>query len=891
MLASGWLELGVLAVITSIFTCRRDSSIMGRATSALQALSVPKLAHISDIHFGETFDVDVWTRVRSEIKTFRPALIVASGDFSDHPDPLLLLAAKCELVDLCAECGPDTQFFVVPGNHDVLDSGNIWRPGGTWWFERVMFRNLNDLRNGLESSLGFKLGLNADTWHWAKFPRWKRLRPKNWIWLNVQRGKCDSRLQSCEYHRAGKRWPTQNLHNETLIACFNSNSSLGRFFAFATGDVGAGQITRLGTHSSVSCPNCGAATANVDSVMLRVAVLHHHALPIAVPTLSLEGQAGEATLEPFLVLRNAGDLVHELQRQKFDIILHGHKHRPQFARVELHASDPNSYPLLVLAAGSTAKSDELAPYNTLRLITTAQNGCLSVETYEQGNPAETRRYLEPVPIFKTRALVRAMDRTGMMAEEYRNDIAIDGVGHLRSVKTTINLRIVGDNVTLEGIPIRAAIPSHDRLVDPQIEEPYREVGKLSWRQHHALKSEENPEGRYYWLAFNDPLSARSEPLTFAVAEAAANSIAMTCWEIDERRRKAEEDHKKAATDRTTEIAESPPYDESLESRPEPYEEAGTYVSYPIEKLVLNLYLPSELDGITPEVLCQRHPDYPLYPLAYKPGVIVGFRQGAFPLDDALMEEESKHLRYDATERCWTLEIDRPIAGYVYSLRWKVPNPLSEWATTQETRSYQKMLLGVAGGATTSAAYAECNEIFIEMARELMKRFSSTVNPHEQLSAFLMVYDEDSVCLRPVFKCLSTGSLPEGSYEVPLGGGVAGAAFLQRRILTWNNDPKSQSLIKAVPASPLGPKHVLALPIYHQQKNLSGELRLDTRPGATIGVVTLGSDGIASAITECAGEDETAREISQEAQEWAQRKIVNILSVLSRGKRGGTTSPS
>src|ERR1700731_4294750 len=33
------------------------------------------------------------------------------------------------LMSWLAQCGADTEFFVVPGNHDVLDFGNVWREG------------------------------------------------------------------------------------------------------------------------------------------------------------------------------------------------------------------------------------------------------------------------------------------------------------------------------------------------------------------------------------------------------------------------------------------------------------------------------------------------------------------------------------------------------------------------------------------------------------------------------------------------------------------------------------------------------------------------------------------------------------------------------------------
>jgi len=124
----------------------------------------------------------------------------------------------------------------------------------------------------------------------------------------------------------------------------------------------------------------------------------------------------------------------------------------------------------------------------------------------------------------------------------------------------------------------------------------------------------------------------------------------------------------------------------------------------------------------------------------------------------------------------------------------------------------------------------------------------------------------------------------------LGAGVAGAAFLQRRVLTWGADPDSDSMIKPFPAGQ-SVRRVLALPIYHWSKDDKGALRLDTDPGAVIGVVTLGSDVVDSRIAECHGDDPAAKLLCQEAQALAQLWIVEILSLLARPLPGQTpTTP-
>ncbi|HEY4987531.1 MAG TPA: metallophosphoesterase [Bradyrhizobium sp.] len=827
-----------------------------------------RIAHISDIHFGRTFNVDVWNKTRDEIVGFHPSIIVASGDFTDHPDPLLLLAAKSELEDLSARCGADTQFFVVPGNHDLLDFGNVPHPGSVTWFNRVMFHDTTNLRNNLQSRLSFKLGLNEETRRWANFPRFTRMKPRNWLWVETWTDKCDGRLQSCDYRRAGKRWPTQSIHDQTLVVCLDSNYSALRQLVFATGTVAKNQIDRIGSPSPLaSCTCCGlrpnGGTAD-GGILLRIAVLHHHPLPIAVRDKSLDDQVSEARLEPFLILKNGGDLIHELQRQRFDLILHGHKHRPQFARVELRADDPERYPILVLAGGSTAKADEARSDNTLRDIGTAPNGQLTVRTFEQGDLKEDRDYREPMEVLKQRAFARAVERTKISAKEWFSEVAIDGVGHLRSLDQTSELRVRRRDMTLPGIVSHVVLPSHDTRLDIHVERGNDKVSLCSRDDSgtcYGLDDPHRPQECFYWLNFEDPLKSGSPPLTFAIREAAANSIAMSQWEIDER------SHHKGA-------AGNPDFG---------YEEVGSRISYPVEKLIVRLEFPAELVGITPKVRCRRHPATPNFPLRYLPEQRPSGPEPKLLTDGELAKEETRRLTYSAENSTWVLEVDHPIPGYTYSLQWRVPDPRAHSKVADRTIVYRQLLARILSGSCPDEVIRECQLHFEELARNLMERFHSGIDSHERQTAFLMLYDSEDLCLRPALR-YSNGTIPAGSYQVPLGGGVAGAAFLQRKIIAWKNDPNSKSLIKPASSGALNSHWVLALPVFHEGGPDGSGDELDTQPGAVIGVVTLGSNNAASRICDCEPnekdpDDKTGEKLGQDAQKLAQDYIFDILDIL------------
>ena len=846
-----------------------------------------RIAHISDIHFGSTFNFELWKKTKDEIIGCRPRTIIASGDFTDDPDPLLLLAAKSELEDLCASCGPSTEFFVVPGNHDLLDVGNIPHPGSAKWFDRVMFHDTKKLRNKLQSGLGFNFGLNEETLRWMKFPRFRRMHPGNWLWVETWTDKCDGRRQSCDYRRAGKRWPTHSIHDQTLILCVDSNNPALRQFVFATGMIARNQIDRIGVQSPLeACPCCRApqngAIAN-SGIHLRIAVLHHHPMPIAVRDKSLEGQVAEARLEPFLILKNGGDLIHELQRQRFDLILHGHKHRPQFARVELRADDPERYPILVLAGGSTAKVDEVASDNTLRDIETEPTGRLRVRTFQQGNWEETRDYREPLDVLKRRAFARGVERTKISAKAWISEVVIDGAGHLRSVDKTSGLRVRSKDMTLPGIVSSVDLAPHDTRLDVQLEAGNGPI-TLCWRddkgRNYLLSDPNVPPDSFYWLDFQTPLRSGSGTLAYSIREAAANSIAMSQWEIEER-----SGHQGGAG--------NPDYG---------YEEIGSHISYPIEKLIVRVEFPPQLDGITPKLRCRRHPATPDFPLRYLPEQRPkrGDPRPKYLIDDELAKEEARELTYEAHKRTWVLEIDHPIPGYTYSLQWLVPDMIADEKVANRTLAYRRMLarlLGPCRGepdpSCANELYRDCLHRFNKLAANLMTRFHSRIDKHEKQTAFLMLYDSEALCLRPA---LENGPIPNGTYDVPLGGGVAGAAFLQRQIIAWKNDPKSKSLIKPASSGALNSHWVLALPLFHQGgPEASGE-KLDTEPGAVLGVVTLGSDNAASHISDCEPNerdltDKSGEEIGQEAQKLAQECVFDILKMLGEtaGKNSVTVS--
>jgi 3',5'-cyclic AMP phosphodiesterase CpdA/tetratricopeptide (TPR) repeat protein len=88
--------------------------------------------------------------------------------------------------------------------------------------------------------------------------------------------------------------------------------------------------------------------------LVRVAVMHHHLHPY--PEF-LAARTDKEVFADLSVVRDAGALESELERLGFDLVLHGHKHRPQLRETRIReagAQKGDRRPLIVCGAGSVS---------------------------------------------------------------------------------------------------------------------------------------------------------------------------------------------------------------------------------------------------------------------------------------------------------------------------------------------------------------------------------------------------------------------------------------------------------------------------------------------------------------------------------------------------------
>lgn len=102
------------------------------------------------------------------------------------------------------------------------------------------------------------------------------------------------------------------------------------------------------------------SSLDVSPETVRVALIHHHLHPFPE---TLQDREGGSIWVDVSTIRDAGLVERSLERLAFDIVLHGHKHKPQLRETLVQESDPSKGTLrrLIVAGAGTASCVELEP--------------------------------------------------------------------------------------------------------------------------------------------------------------------------------------------------------------------------------------------------------------------------------------------------------------------------------------------------------------------------------------------------------------------------------------------------------------------------------------------------------------------------------------------------
>lgn len=330
----------------------------------------PVILHLSDIHFGSKdkdgkpinmhrfydgeYEKSLSNHLISEFKSRKAHFVhnqnrlhlIVSGDLTYTAEEAEFKLVSAFLKEVCSGLGiPKKRVILVPGNHDVH-----W-PSTEIDSSRRFDNYLSFLRSFYGKAL-FRERYPLVKWNFAIDT--PRPEPSDLIAISSINGMTIIGLNSCVYET------NQNHY----------------------GYVGGRQLDKVDQKLDEIGGHAGD---------LRIAVLHHHLHPFPEPVSKLDGQ--EVWID-MSTIRDAGLVERRLERLGFDLVLHGHKHKPQLRETLVHDNDvltKQGSRLIVCGAGSTGVNGKELEHNqsnhyqvieTLRIPRTSGADFLSIEWRE-----------------------------------------------------------------------------------------------------------------------------------------------------------------------------------------------------------------------------------------------------------------------------------------------------------------------------------------------------------------------------------------------------------------------------------------------------------------------------------------------------------------------------
>ena len=278
------------------------------------------IAHLSDLHFkpDTNFENDPNLKaLRSSIVSKKPDLILVTGDLVENGPSIkniiyrkksfisALSNAKDFLISVCESCDIDEELglLLVPGNHDYRFWGFISNKCNPELF--------NEVFEGFTES---------------------------------------------------KLIPSLNV----AICLFDSNVLNDSTINFATGFIDEAMLHDFfsGTFEEwkILKPEHKNQTDYDFNNLTKIALLHHHPMPIAM------AQAPNHELterEELLLLKNAAVFMEEVAKNDIEIILHGHRHFPGYSRAGFPIGEDSLRYIGILSAGTAGRTSPFFSYNLL----------------------------------------------------------------------------------------------------------------------------------------------------------------------------------------------------------------------------------------------------------------------------------------------------------------------------------------------------------------------------------------------------------------------------------------------------------------------------------------------------------------------------------------------
>lgn len=373
-----------------------------------------RILHLSDLHFGVGWSRSHWDSMVGWAERFGPDLILVTGDLVNSPYRRTLAVAVAALLELqervSRSSGRRCRVVAVPGNHDTRVLGNVPL---RWITASVPVLWL------VAAAVGYRWGLG---WPAAVLGGLA-------VAASIYRGVLQSFWRACG--DLAPRAPLVIPKLELIVFPYDSATSR---LASARGVVPAGQFV----------PDVVEADARG---YFRLAAVHHHPLPIPY----------DSQHEPLLVLDNAGAFLNEVSRKRIRLVLHGHKHHPNYARCSIRLGTSDTFEVGVLASGTTSAGRDPGPsglnFHTLELSDETGVWMTPHSAPTGGTFAAGPRFSAEAPLlWASRRFEASRDGAGFEYAAVSSVWEVNADGDVRTHAEHRDFRIVRDGTTLTELP-------------------------------------------------------------------------------------------------------------------------------------------------------------------------------------------------------------------------------------------------------------------------------------------------------------------------------------------------------------------------------------------------------------------------------------------------------
>jgi predicted MPP superfamily phosphohydrolase len=605
-------------------------------------------------------------------------------------------------------------------------------------------------------------------------------------------------LQDSGFEKAFPGWQRPRFFafgkQSISIFCFDSNTNDPRI-NFARGKVGQAEYGRFSREYGELQNQYKAAFDG----SYKICLLHHHPLPIAqTETDHLFDN------DAFLGLEDAGTFMQEMVENHIDLVLHGHKHFPFFARTKFITAKHGERELTILAAGSTCKPGLGAQGNGYNLITLKDNNTIEVAQRfrDTSGGFKLRQQISVMTyeMYRERRYLEALKQRPYMIEVERHNILINEFGDSECLEEYRNFRVSPDQ-QVSGLPVSSktfagtfkgfsAFSRSNTMSDPR------------W------KIDEDSTERFFKgrIDFGKQVTYETGPISFDSFYYHFNAFALD-----------KEQGKRLYGDDGDEYYVS-------------------YVGYPVGTLLIMIRLPEDIKTSSFDVIVweedrNRNSD----------------------------EEEycRRSLHISELTRTATLIVPKPLLHFSYGISWQLPSKTRNTSPQDEgnAKLIRKNLLALDWRSDPSAlSEPPMKKVFEEIRKELLAEYPSK-DPTARFDVVLMVYDDKLRKLRPV-----AGVMPAEywAFRFHDGEGVAGRAHKLNSAHLYVRDMVKDDIDWYIsPPTNIAAHEVLfAVPIRYP---IPPDRMVDTVNGLVIGVFCVGTTSAGSGLLRLYDKTDETRE--------------------------------